>query len=417
MNTKSKKKKNKFFYRRLLALIFLLCIILFIIKFVRGRTFSDYKTVFPTLTTYEDDFKTKLFNIYNEKVYYSKGEGVAVFNASEGQKVPVGYEVCHLNLMEDVSSYKDQLAKINAALDLKKGIEPNEDSDSLKFNTGIQEIIRDKNYESIYNDIDSLNMENKVTYSASELKEYMDLSESELLMQKKKLESAIDKYNVSYNAEFSGIVSYKVDGTEDKFDIKKLNKIDYNYLKQDFNFKKLEMNSQVKENVPLFKIIDNFHWKIAATVDNISKIKNYHIGDIAKIEVDDSKMIYGTIENINKTKNKAVIIIDLDRYIEDMYPTRVHDGKIVVEKTKVYEIPKSSVIERDKLPGVFVQEIKGLVRFVPVEIISEKPESVFINRGNKQSVIQIGEKTYKTVTVNDAVVINPRTVDESRILN
>lgn len=417
MNTKSKKKKNKFFYRRLLALIFLLCIILFIIKFVRGRTFSDYKTVFPTLTTYEDDFKTKLFNIYNEKVYYSKGEGVAVFNASEGQKVPVGYEVCHLNLMEDVSSYKDQLAKINAALDLKKGIESNEDSDSLKFNTGIQEIIRDKNYESIYNDIDSLNMENKVTYSASELKEYMDLSESELLMQKKKLESAIDKYNVSYNAEFSGIVSYKVDGTEDKFDIKKLNKIDYNYLKQDFNFKKLEMNSQFKENVPLFKIIDNFHWKIAATVDNISKIKNYHIGDIAKIEVDDSKMIYGTIENINKTKNKAVIIIDLDRYIEDMYPTRVHDGKIVVEKTKVYEIPKSSVIERDKLPGVFVQEIKGLVRFVPVEIISEKPESVFINRGNKQSVIQIGEKTYKTVTVNDAVVINPRTVDESRILN
>lgn len=417
MNTKSKKKKNKFFYRRLLALIFLLCIILFIIKFVRGRTFSDYKTVFPTLTTYEDDFKTKLFNIYNEKVYYSKGEGVAVFNASEGQKVPVGYEVCHLNLMEDVSSYKDQLAKINAALDLKKGIEPNEDSDSLKFNTGIQEIIRDKNYESIYNDIDSLNMENKVTYSASELKEYMDLSESELLMQKKKLESAIDKYNVSYNAEFSGIVSYKVDGTEDKFDIKKLNKIDYNYLKQDFNFKTLEMNSQVKENVPLFKIIDNFHWKIAATVDNISKIKNYHVGDIAKIEVDDSKMIYGTIENINKTKNKAVIIIDLDRYIEDMYPTRVHDGKIVVEKTKVYEIPKSSVIERDKLPGVFVQEIKGLVRFVPVEIISEKPESVFINRGNKQSVIQIGEKTYKTVTVNDAVVINPRTVDESRILN
>lgn len=417
MNTKSKKKKNKFFYRRLFALIFLLCIVFFIVKFVRGRTFSDYKTVFPTLTTYEDDFKTKLFNIYNEKVYYSKGEGVAVYNASEGQKVPVGYEVCYLNLMEDVSSYKDQLAKIDAALDLKKGIEPYEDTENFKFNNGIQEIIRDKNYESIYNDIDSLNMENKVTYSASELKEYMDLSEPELLSQKKKLEKAIDKYNVSYNAEFSGIVSYKVDGTENKFDIKKLNKIDYNYLKQDFNFKTLEMNSQVKENVPLFKIIDNFQWKIAATVDNASKIKNYHIGDTAKIEVDGSKMIYGTIENINKTGNKAVIIIDLDRYIEDMYPTRVHDGKIVVEKTKVYEIPKSSIIERDKVSGVFVQEIKGLVRFVPVEIVSEKPESVFINRGNKQSVIQIGKKTYKTVTVNDAVVINPRTVDESRILN
>ncbi|MGI5949329.1 HlyD family efflux transporter periplasmic adaptor subunit [Peptoniphilus sp.] len=416
MNTKSK-KKNKYFYRRIFALIFLLLVIFFIIKFIRGRTFSDYKTVFPTLTTYEDDFKTKIFNIYNEKVYYSEGDGVAVFNASEGQKVPVGYEVCYLNLMEDVSSYKDQLSKIKAAIDLKNGIEPEDNTSDFKINKGIQEIIRDKNYASIYNDIDSLNLENKVTYSASELKEYMDLSEAELKEKQNELENIIEKYNVSYKAEFSGIVSYKIDGAEKKFDIKKLDKIDYNYLKQDFGFSRSEMNSQVKKDEALFKIIDNFDWKLAATVDNISKIKNYNIGDTVRIELDDSKTIYGTIEKINKTGNRAVIIVDLDRYIEDMYSSRVHEGKIVLERTKVYEIPKSTLTERDKVTGVFVQEIKGLVRFVPVEIVSEKPESIFINRGNKQSIIQIGEKTYKTVTVNDAVVINPRTVDESRILN
>ncbi|MDU3751777.1 MAG: hypothetical protein E7G36_08660, partial [Peptoniphilus rhinitidis] len=66
---------------------------------------------------------------------------------------------------------------------------------------------------------------------------------------------------------------------------------------------------------------------------------------------------------------------------------------------------------------VYVEEIKGLVKFVPVDIISESNESVFINKGNKQSVINIGEKSYQTVTVNDALVINPKTVDESRILN
>lgn len=416
MNTKSK-KKNKYFYRRIFALIFLLLVIFFVIKFVRGRTFSDYKTVFPTLTTYEDDFKTKIFNIYNEKVYYSEGDGVAVFNASEGQKVPVGYEVCYLNLMEDVSSYKDQLSKIQAAINLKRGIEPEENTSDFKINKGIQEIIRAKDYASIYSDIDSLNLENKVTYSASELKEYMDLSEADLVNEHKKLENIIEKYNVSYKAEFSGIVSYKIDGAEKKFDINKLDKIDYNYLKQDFGFSRSEMNSQVKKDEALFKIIDNFDWKLAATVDNVTKIKNYSIGDTVRIELDGAKMIYGTIEKINKTGNRAVIIVDLDRYIDDMYSSRIHEGKIVLEKTKVYEIPKSALTERDKVTGVFVQEIRGLVRFVPVEVISEKPESVFINRGNKQSVIQIGEKTYKTVTVNDAVVINPRTVDESRILN
>lgn len=417
MNTKSK-KKNKFFYRRLFALIFLLIFIFFIVKFIRGKTINDYKTVFPTLTTYEDDFNTELYNLYNEKVYYAKGDGVAVFNASEGQKVPVGYEVCYLNLMEDVSSLKDQLIKIEAAINLKEGIEPEIDGDKkIKFNNGIQQIIKEKKYDKLYNDIDSLNLENKVTYSASELKEYIDLSDSELLAQKKEIENKIEKYNISYQAEFSGIVSYKIDGVEDKFDINKLDSINYSFLKKNFDFTNVEMNSQVKTGDALFKIIDNFSWKMACTVDNISKIKNYNIGDTVRIEVDNSNMIYGIIEKINKTGNKAVIIVDLDMYIEDMYSNRVHEGKIVVEKTKGYEIPKSTLIERDNMTGVYVQEIKGLVKFVPVEIVSEKPESVFINRGNKQSVIQIGKKTYKTVTVNDAIVINPRTVDESRILN
>ena len=75
------------------------------------------------------------------------------------------------------------------------------------------------------------------------------------------------------------------------------------------------------------------------------------------------------------------------------------------------------MIERNDLTGVYVQEIKGLVKFVPVDIVSESNDTVFINRGNKQSVFSIGEKSYKTLTVNDAIVINPKTVDESRILN
>ena len=67
--------------------------------------------------------------------------------------------------------------------------------------------------------------------------------------------------------------------------------------------------------------------------------------------------------------------------------------------------------------GIYVQEIKGLVKFVPVDIIREEADKVFINRGNKQSLIEVADKTYKTLTINDAVVLSPRTVDESRILN
>ena len=177
------------------------------------------------------------------------------------------------------------------------------------------------------------------------------------------------------------------------------------------------METQVKKGDPLFKIINNLNWKLACTIIDVSQISNYNIGDSVKIQIPDMQDIYGRVERINKDSNHAVIIVNLDRYFENMYSNRIHEGKIIVNKTKVFEIPKSTLIERNNLIGVYVEEIKGLVKFVPVDIISESNESVFINKGNKQSVINIGEKSYQTVTVNDALVINPKTVDESRILN
>ena len=97
-------KKNKFFKRRLIALIILLILIMFFAKLIKGNRVSNYKTIFPTLTTFEKDIDTKIYNLFDEKAYFAKGNGIAVFHASEGQKVPVGYEVASLNLMEDVSS-------------------------------------------------------------------------------------------------------------------------------------------------------------------------------------------------------------------------------------------------------------------------------------------------------------------------
>lgn len=410
-------KKNKYFIRRLFALLLILFIFIFIYRIIRGNRNNDYKTIFPTLTTYERDIKTKIFNLYDEKVYFSKGEGIVVFNASEGQKVPLGYEVAYLNLMGDVSSFKDELNKIDAAIKLKKGLKPNDEEKSNKFSSDIQDLVKDKKYEKIYYDINSMDSSGVQNFNKQELEEYTDLSLETLESKKNELEENISKYNYSYLSEFSGVVTYKIDGNEEYFKIDDLDKFTYDYLNKNFTFSNLEMETKVKEGDPLFKLINNLRWNLACTIDNSKDIKDYKVGDLVKIQIEDMKDIYGNIAQINKNEKNAVIIVSLDRYFEEMYSNRIHKGKIIVERTKGYEIPKSTLITRDNMTGVFVQEIKGLVKFVPVEIVKEYKDTVFINRGNKQSVIMIGDKSYKTVTVNDALVINPKTVDESRILN
>ena len=410
-------KKNKFFKRRLIALIILLILIMFFARLIKGNRVNNYKTIFPTLTTFEKDIETKIYNLFDEKAYFAKGNGIAVFHASEGQKVPVGYEVASLNLMEDVSSLKDELIKIKTAIKIKKGIETTEKENTLSFTKNLQEQIKNKNYSGVYFDINSSEKVSQENINEAELKEYLELSEDTLMLKEKYLEEKISKFNFSYLAEFSGIVTYKIDGNEDYFKIDNLDKFTYKYLNKNYNFKSLEMETNVKNGDPLFKIVNNLTWKVACSISNVSQISNYNIGDSVKIQIPEIDDMYGVVEKINKDNNHGVIIVNFDRYFENMYSNRIHDGKIIVNKTKGFEIPKSTLIDRDNLTGVYVQEIKGLVKFVPVEIVSESSDHVFINKGNKQSVISIGDKSYKTVTVNDAIVINPKTVDESRILN
>ena len=107
------------------------------------------------MTTYEKDIDTKIYNLFEEKAYFAKGDGIAVFHTSEGQKVPLGYEVANLNLMEDVSSLKDELNKVNSAIKIKNGIEPHEKENPKSFTKNIQDSIKNEDYQNLYFDINS----------------------------------------------------------------------------------------------------------------------------------------------------------------------------------------------------------------------------------------------------------------------
>ena len=81
------------------------------------------------------------------------------------------------------------------------------------------------------------------------------------------------------------------------------------------------------------------------------------------------------------------------------------------------EIPKSAIIKRKGEFGVFVQEIHGLVKFVPIKVVVPFEDYSYISTGDKNSVIKLKDKSVKTVTLNDKIVLNPKQVEESKILN
>lgn len=415
-----KRKKTNFKLRRIIALIFALVFLFFIARAVKGKTYTRHKTVFPTYTLYKDVVETKGYNLLNERVYSSQGNGIALYNASEGQKVPVGYDIAVINLMNDVSDLKDELIKVNSALNYKtkKDEEFKVSEEEIESIKRIQEDLRDDNLSLAIEDINSLDLNTKQSISISELTELMKLSVEDLNQKKEELIKQISRSNIYYQAEYSGIVSYKVDGLEKAYSNEDLNIYTSKYLKTHSKAFENEPKTQVENGDVLFKLIDNFSYKLALYIEDMDRVSNLQVGSTVTLESKDIKKLRGKVIKINKSKDKSgVVIVALDEMLDKLYTQRVHNFTIVKEKIKCFEIPKSAIIKKGEMFGVYVQEIHGLVKFVPIEVIEPLNSTSYVSSGNKNGIIKINDKEYKTITINDAIVTNPKTVDESQILN
>lgn len=420
MNLEKKRKKTNYRFRRFIAIILLILVSFFIYRAVRGRTYANHKTTFPTFTLYKDEVDAKAYNILNEKVYYSDANGIALYNASEGQKVPVNYDIVVINLMNDVSSLKDELIKVNSALNYKSNKKPTEkvSEEEIESVKKIQKDIKDQNLLQAIEDINNLDLNTKQSISISELTELMNLSVEELNAKKKELLKQISRSNIYYRADYSGIVSYKTDGLEKYYKPEDLSKYTGSYLKEHSKQVDTETKTQVAKKDILFKLMDNFSYHMALSVEDIGSLGNIKFGDKLNIELSEDNEITGKVVKINKSKDKsAVVIVSLDEMMEKLYSSRIRNVKILKSKQNCYEIPKSAIVRRKGIFGVYVQEIHGLVKFTPIEVIQPLETSSYISSGDKNGVIKISDKEYKTITINDAVVLNPNTVEEAQILN
>lgn len=420
MNLENKRKKTNYKFRRFIGIILLILIIFFVYKSIRGKTYTNHKTAFPTFTLYKDEVDAKSYNILKEKVYYSNADGIALYNASEGQKVPVIYDIVVINLMNDVSSLKDELIKVNSALNYKLNKKPTEkiSEEEIESIKKIQKDIRDENLLQAIEDINNLDLNTKQSISISELTELMNLSVEELNSKKQELLKQISRSNIYYQAEYSGIVSYKIDGLEKYYKPDDLSIYTRDYLREHSRRIENETKTQVEKGDMLFKLIDNFSYNMALSIEDLSSLGDIKIGDKLNVELSENNIIRGNVAKINKSKDKSgVVILYLDEMIDKLYSERIRNVKIVKNKQKCYKIPKSAIIKRKGIFGVYVQEIHGLVKFVPIDVIQPLNSSSYVSSGDKNGVIKISDKEYKTITINDSIVLNPKTVDDSQILN
>lgn len=319
--------------------------------------------------------------------------------------------------MNDTSGLKDELIKVNAALNYKLNSSNNSENSISDFNVEkLQNDLKQNKFSSAIADINDIDLNSKDNISISELTELMKFTQEELAEKKQQLLLSISKSNIEYTSDFSGIVSYKIDGLESYYTIDNLEKINYAYLQKYNKVTKFESRSQVKKGDKLFKLINNLSYYLALKIEDNKKIDKFKVGDTLSLKFN-FETLKGKIIKIEKENNKSVIILSMSDMFNSIYSDRINNFKIILVDKKCFEIPKSAIVKRNNLFGVYVQEIHGLVRFIPIIVISPTQDYSYVSKGDKNGYITIGDKSYRTISINDAIIVNPKQIDESQILN
>ena len=386
--------------------------------------YKELDTAYPVLTTYRESVKGSGFSLFHEKLYRAGDEGIVIFHAQEGEKVPVGQEIATVNLMKDTSALKDRLIKIKSALDYKNNVTGPSEKDyeitdqERNIIENIQQFVRDHDFNSLIGAINSLDLNTRHSVNLPELSDVLDMSIEELETEKKELSKQISTNNLTYQSSFSGVVSYYLPTTENPLEFDgDFNLFTYDKLKN----LKIEQESvnkvKVKKDEPLFRVIDNLQWYVAVSLYNSKSLDTWDKGTKVQVSLDDHQLLRGEVVQFNKNDlNSGVMIIQMDEGFEEHYKMLHHQAEVVRSMEDAFIISSKCLVENKKKIGVYVQDLHGLVKFVPVKVLEENQDSVYLKRGIHENMIEIGKKSFKTIGLNDEIVLDPGKVEEKQLL-
>lgn len=415
--------KKSFGLKNFLFSFVIVCIVIYFFQ----NSIESVKTIIAEKGVLEDIISAKGIVVKDEEVYIANSDGFVTYYHNDGDKVNKGLLVADINTDNETANLKEQIDEIEAAIKLKSNEknEKNHASDDKandeKSEKELQSSILNKDLENVYNIVGQEDNNKEASASDNKYKDY-DLNRLESL--KNSLLKNLGKNKLPFYSNRSGIITYKIDGLEDKYKygdvltITPSSTSPMEYVESDTS-----KNSNVANGQKLFKIIRNFDYYIAVTVNN-EYAKLFEENKYIKTRIssgNDENVVWGYIKKINYGSEQSVLIIYFDEYFYKVYDKRYVDLQLITDIHEGLKIDSKALCEKDGMTGVYVKDVSNIVKFFPVEILGQDKNTAIIYIGdyvseNDRRVIKISDKKYETIKIFDKIVLEPDKVYEGQIL-
>lgn len=330
---------------------------------------------------------------------------------SEGEKVAKGEAILRYH-----SNKEDELTQKIADLDAK--IEEALQNETSVFSsdiTALESQIRVKLGEAYKaNDIQTISkvkndINNLITKKA---KIAGELSPSGSYIKKLIGERTQYEKELNDNSEYvvapkSGLITYTIDGYEEKLSTGNLDSVNKNLL-ESINIKTGQV---ISDNDQTAKIINNFEAYIA-TVMSSEKALSAKVSDKVTLQLSTNEEVNAIIEKIIDTgKNERILIFKITKGVESISNYRKISIDVIWWSSSGLKVPNSSIITDGNYKYI-VRNRAGYTDKIMIKVLKQNEAYSIIGNYSTDELKELGYssteiRSFKMISLYDEIILNP----------
>lgn len=329
--------------------------------------------------------------------------------ASEGQRVAKGESIFRY-YSDSETEIKTQISSLNYKIQELLEQEKNITSADIKvIEKQIEEKIQNINTLTNYQEIveNKKNIDNLITKKINFIGDVTENNEiKKLINERKTCEERLKSGTEYQTATISGVVSYRVDGLEEKLSTDKFNELTEQYL----NDLDLQTGKIVSTSNEYGKVIDNFKCYMAITM-NSKNAMAAEVGDSVELRISNNEEYKAKIIQINEESGKRTIIFEMSNMSEYLINHRKVAVDVIWWDVSGLKVPKQALIQENGLYYVMKNKSGDQTKIL-VKVEKQTDKFAIIEAyTNKELQEELGYtateiKNYKKISNYDEIIFN-----------
>lgn len=394
---------------KVIAILSAIAVIIYVISAVYLLIVHPTDTYVVKQGTVSEEDEGIGYIIRDEKIVKGEDYKNGIYEiASEGQRVAVNESIFRY-YSDSEKQIKTQISGLNYKIQELLEQEKNVTSADIKsIEKQIEEKIENINTLNSYQEIieNKKNIDNLITKKINFIGDVTTNKEiKKIINERKTYEEQLKKGSEYQKAPIGGVMSYKVDGLEDKLSSSNFNEMTEKYL----NELDIRTGKIVSTSNECGKVIDNFKCYIAITMNSKQTMKA-KVGDKVQLRLSNSEEENAEIIQINEQSGKRTIIFEINKMTESLISHRKMVVDVIWWNGSGLKVPKQALTQENGLYYV-TRNKAGVQTKLLVKVEKQTDKFAIIAPYKNEELKELGYnsdqiRNYAKITNYDEIIIN-----------